>query len=178
MANIDELLKQYREQTKLTQEAVAEIIGVSAKTISNWETGRTMPDIRNLLSLARLYHLPLNTIFREGSDVVKDIETKEALARLKKPIAALMIGEFVLLAVMIAIGNNVNELWLLVGVLAAMLLIALAANIMWTKINALNMEKSTAKIYTRQQIKRGVFVFVLGLVAFLAMYYLAYSGII
>lgn len=109
---------------------------------------------------------------------MKDIETKEALARLKKPIAALMIGEFVLLAVMIAIGNNVNELWLLVGVLAAMLLIALAANIMWTKINALNMEKSTAKIYTRQQIKRGVFVFVLGLVAFLAMYYLAHSGII
>lgn len=68
MANIDELLKQYREQTKLTQEAVAEIIGVSAKTISDWETGRTMPDIRNLLSLARLYHLPLNTIL--GKDLM------------------------------------------------------------------------------------------------------------
>ena len=38
-------IKMLREKSKMTQEQLADIISVSAKTVSKWETGRGLPDI-------------------------------------------------------------------------------------------------------------------------------------
>jgi DNA-binding XRE family transcriptional regulator/desulfoferrodoxin (superoxide reductase-like protein) len=45
-------IKQLRESRNMTQAALAEIIGVSSKTISKWETGKGLPDISMLQPLA------------------------------------------------------------------------------------------------------------------------------
>ena len=45
-------IKQLRENKKLTQEELAEKIGVSSKTISKWETAKGLPDISLLQPLA------------------------------------------------------------------------------------------------------------------------------
>ena len=44
-----------RKRKGLSQEAVAEKLGVSRQTISKWETGETLPDIRQAKKLAVLY---------------------------------------------------------------------------------------------------------------------------
>ena len=46
-------IRQLREQKKLTQEGLAERIGVSGKTVSKWETAKGLPDISLLQPLAR-----------------------------------------------------------------------------------------------------------------------------
>jgi len=74
---IGKMLKDKRAEYDLTQEKLSEKIFVSKKTISNWETGKTMPDINSLIRLAKLFDLSLDELLLEGSDVVKDIEKKE-----------------------------------------------------------------------------------------------------
>ena len=46
------VIKQLREGRKLTQAELAEKIGVSAKNVSKWETGKGLPDISLLQPLA------------------------------------------------------------------------------------------------------------------------------
>ena len=46
-------IKHLREARKMTQAELAEIIGVSSKTISKWETAKGLPDITLLQPLAR-----------------------------------------------------------------------------------------------------------------------------
>lgn len=71
------MLKEKRAEYGLTQEQLSEQIFVSKKTISNWETGKTLPDINSLIRLAKLFDLSLDKLLLEGSDVVKDIKKKE-----------------------------------------------------------------------------------------------------
>lgn len=48
-------LKAIREKLGFSEEYVAERVGVSARTVANWEVGRAMPKGRRLSALARLY---------------------------------------------------------------------------------------------------------------------------
>jgi transcriptional regulator with XRE-family HTH domain len=60
-------LKQLREQAGLSQEALARLVGVSSKTVSNWERGTnvaslTVPQMKALCEAlgVTLYELPDN----------------------------------------------------------------------------------------------------------------------
>ena len=48
-------LKSHRERCRMTQEFVAEAVGVSRQAVSKWETGAADPSTANLLALAKLY---------------------------------------------------------------------------------------------------------------------------
>ena len=74
--DLNQILRKKRKEHHFTQEQLAEKLLVSPKTISNWETGRTFPDIESLIRIAKLYNLSLDNLLVEGSDVVKDIEKK------------------------------------------------------------------------------------------------------
>lgn len=52
MAKISKNIKQFRNENKMTQEALAEKINVTRQTVSSWETDRTQPDIEMLEALA------------------------------------------------------------------------------------------------------------------------------
>ena len=62
-----------RKRTGLSQEEVAEKLGVSRQTISKWETNETLPDIRQSKQMAQLYHLSLDELIDFDVDV-KEIE--------------------------------------------------------------------------------------------------------
>ena len=51
-----------RKKSGLSQEEVAEQMGVSRQTISKWETGETLPDIRQAKRLAVLYGQSLDEL--------------------------------------------------------------------------------------------------------------------
>ena len=78
---IAEILQIRRKAIGWTQSQLAESIGVSVKTVSNWENGRTMPDIQSLIRLSHLYGLSLDELLTEGSDLVKHIQQDETLVR-------------------------------------------------------------------------------------------------
>ena len=53
--SLGESLKAYRTNCKMTQEFVAESLGVSRQAVSKWENGTSDPSTSNLLALAKLY---------------------------------------------------------------------------------------------------------------------------
>lgn len=54
-ASLGEVLREERTRCKMTQEFVAESLGVSRQAISKWETGNAEPSTSNLLAIAKLY---------------------------------------------------------------------------------------------------------------------------
>ncbi len=63
--SLGEVLKQNRKNCKMTQEFVAEAIGVSRQAVSKWENGITDPSTSNLLALSKLYGISAEDILRE-----------------------------------------------------------------------------------------------------------------
>lgn len=59
---INDIIKTQRKQLLLTQEQVAQYLGVSIAAVSKWESGHTYPDITLLPPLARLLKVDLNTL--------------------------------------------------------------------------------------------------------------------
>lgn len=62
-----------RKKSGLSQEEVAEKLGVSRQTISKWELDETLPDIQQSKKLSNLYHLTLDELIDFDVDV-KEIE--------------------------------------------------------------------------------------------------------
>ena len=60
---IGEQIKNYRKTAGLTQEQVANYLGVSTPAVNKWEKGNTYPDISILPALARLLKIDMNELF-------------------------------------------------------------------------------------------------------------------
>ena len=58
-----------RKKSGMSQEEVAQKLGVSRQTISKWELDETLPDIRQSKKLATLYHLTLDELIDFDVDV-------------------------------------------------------------------------------------------------------------
>ena len=71
--NLGNNLFHARKKAGLSQETVAEKLGVSRQTISKWETAETVPDIYEAKKLAKLYNLSLDELIEFNIDV-KEIE--------------------------------------------------------------------------------------------------------
>lgn len=71
--NLGNNLFQARKKVGLSQETVAEKLGVSRQTVSKWETDETVPDIYQAKKLAKLYNLTLDELIEFDIDV-KEIE--------------------------------------------------------------------------------------------------------
>ena len=59
---ISENLYSLRKLNKLTQEEVAEKIGVSRQAVAKWENGETLPDIEKCSLLAELYDVTIDDL--------------------------------------------------------------------------------------------------------------------
>lgn len=59
---INEIIKLKRKQMDLTQEQMAEYLGVTTPSVNKWEKGNSYPDITILPALARLLRVDLNTL--------------------------------------------------------------------------------------------------------------------
>lgn len=79
---IGEFLKVLRKEKGLTQEQAAEILSVSGRTISRWETGTNMPDLSILIQMAEFYNVEVKEILdgqRKSENM--DKELKETLSK-------------------------------------------------------------------------------------------------
>ena len=70
-------IRELRKQAKLSQEMMAEKIGVSRQAITKWETGLGVPDIENLVAIADLFKLSLDELM--GRDIEHEILAKDYL---------------------------------------------------------------------------------------------------
>ena len=63
--SLGEVLKRYRTECHMTQEFVAESIGVSRQAVSKWESGISAPSTTNLIALGKLFHVAPEILLKE-----------------------------------------------------------------------------------------------------------------
>lgn len=60
-------LRRLRLEKKLTQEQLANMLGVSVQSVSRWECGNTLPDVMLLPDIARLYGVTIDDLYRSDA---------------------------------------------------------------------------------------------------------------
>ena len=65
LKSLGEILKEHRIRLQMTQEFVAEHLGVSRQAVSKWENGTSDPSTSNLLALAKLYGISAEELLKE-----------------------------------------------------------------------------------------------------------------
>lgn len=79
---VGQFLKTLRSEKSITQAEVAEVLGVSNRSISRWENGTTMPDFDLLIELAKYYEVEVGEIL-DGERKDKDMDSKTEEVMLK-----------------------------------------------------------------------------------------------
>lgn len=74
-------LKNARANAGLTQEQVAEKIMVSRQTISNWENGKSLPDIISIINLSDLYQISIDELLKGDKRMKEKLEKDEKAAK-------------------------------------------------------------------------------------------------
>ena len=64
----NEKLVMLRKQHNLSQEQVAEKLGVARQTISKWELGETTPEMDKLIMISELYNITLDELMKEENE--------------------------------------------------------------------------------------------------------------
>jgi transcriptional regulator with XRE-family HTH domain len=78
---LNETIKAYRKEMKLTQEQLAEVMGVTIGAVSKWESGLSNPDIMLLPKLATLFGISIDVLFsfqlmnHSADDLAEEIKT-------------------------------------------------------------------------------------------------------
>lgn len=74
-------LKRLRKEAKLSQAELSALLGVHQTAVSQWECGRTAPDVRSLKKLAALYSVSLEALLGGESETASDPEKYDAVRR-------------------------------------------------------------------------------------------------
>ena len=69
---IAERLKKYRKERNMTQEALAEVFGISPQSVSKWECGVGYPDVTLFPVIADLFGVPIGVLFGEETASAKE----------------------------------------------------------------------------------------------------------
>ena len=82
MIAIGSNIKIHRKQRKITQEQLAEVLGVSDQAVSRWENGSTYPDIELLPTIALYFGITLDELM--GMEAIKDESDIEDIMNRRK----------------------------------------------------------------------------------------------
>ena len=102
---IAEKIKNARIQNNYTQEQTAEKLMVSRQTISNWENGKSLPDILSLIRMSELYHLSLDDLLKGDQLLMQKIEKDVMAANANKKIIKFGWISVILGVIMLVLGN-------------------------------------------------------------------------
>ena len=78
---LNEQIKKYRTEKNISQEELAVKIFVTRQSISNWENGKTYPDIHSLLLLSSLFGISLDQLVKGDIEIMKAEIKKEEIAK-------------------------------------------------------------------------------------------------
>jgi len=99
--NIGAKIKAARAAANITQEQAAEQLGVTRQTVSNWENGKTYPDIISVIKMSDLYSISLDRLLKEEQSVSDYLDYLEESTNVVK--SKNKIGKIILVAVYLTV---------------------------------------------------------------------------
>ena len=145
--DIGSKVKSARINANLTQEQVADFLNVSRQTISNWENGKTYPDIVSVVKMSDLYNISLDHLLKEErpvSDYLNYLEESTNTVRSRNKLSAIIlivvylgIWTLSLLSFWMfdsgsdALGYSIMYLWILIPVTTFIVSLIIGINNYW-----------------------------------------------
>lgn len=90
--NLGNRIKNLRNERHLSQEYVAEQIGVSRQSVSKWESGISRPSTGNLICLAELFDVSLDAFTQEAPDNSGNVKKRKDISKTLKIIVCTIFG--------------------------------------------------------------------------------------
>ena len=147
--DIGSKIKAARLEKKLTQEQVAEILGVSRQTISNWENEKSYPDIISVIKMSDCYEVSLDYLLKgeqkmktyyyyleESTNVVKSNANRNKIITILSYMlvwAIAMIVFWFFTSGSDAMGYSLMFLWIILPVTTFVVSIVIGKNDFWKK---------------------------------------------
>ena len=147
--DIGSKIKAARLEKKLTQEQVAEILGVSRQTISNWENEKSYPDIISVIKMSDYYEASLDYLLKgeqkmntyydyleESTNVVKSNANRNKIITILSYMlvwAIAMIVFWFFTSGSDAMGYSLMFLWIILPVTTFIVSVVIGKNNFWGK---------------------------------------------
>lgn len=119
-------IREERERLGISQEGLAREVFVSRQTVSNWETGKTYPDVQSLLLLSNLFDVSVDSLVKGDVEIMEKQMENYELARYKiRASMTVTLGLIAVGAVMLALlAKRGESLTSPFGLIALFLLVA------------------------------------------------------
>ena len=72
--NIGNQILNIRKDSQLTQEEFGKLFHVTRQTVSNWENGKSYPDLQILVSMSNQFDISLDTLLKKDSKIVQSMD--------------------------------------------------------------------------------------------------------
>lgn len=84
MSNIGKNISKFRKEQEMTQDQLAERLHVTRQAVSNWENGKTQPDVETLGQLAECFEVPVEMLIygkseAQGNKIVIERTVKKGI---------------------------------------------------------------------------------------------------
>ena len=92
-------IKEYRKLKSLTCKEVSEKIGVSLQAMQRYENGKAEPSIANLIKLAKLFNVSVDTLIGNDAEIVDltvlDNERKMIITKIARELNDVEVGQII-----------------------------------------------------------------------------------
>ncbi len=78
--NLADNLKRIRKDNNLSQEQLAEKLGVSRQAVSKWESGQSYPEMDKVLQICSLFNLNINELINENIKEVNEVKESKTIS--------------------------------------------------------------------------------------------------
>lgn len=82
--NIGDQITSVRREQQLTQEQFGGMFHVTRQTVSNWENGKSYPDLQTLIAISDRFGVSLDTLLIGDTAMVKVIDRERVLGKVKR----------------------------------------------------------------------------------------------
>ena len=117
-------LRNLRKSKKMSQEVLAEKVGVSRQSVSKWENGEAYPEMNNILNLCNIFHCKINDLVNENLIDIDSLDDniKMSVVKLKKEKQNKMKG----LSKAIYIISRIAKICTIIGIICVSLLLVIS----------------------------------------------------
>ncbi|WP_176527726.1 helix-turn-helix domain-containing protein [Bacillus sp. AFS023182] len=115
---ISDKLKTLRKDYGYSQEQIANKLHISSQAVSKWETGKSYPDILNLIKLSEIYQITLDELIKEDVHLQKKLSNGESKWKIFGHTLLLILGILLISGnIYLYYQDKINWYSLIVGIL-------------------------------------------------------------
>ncbi len=118
---IGENIRSYRESISISQESLAEKVYVSRQTISNWENGKSYPDVNSLILLSDIFNVTVDNLIKGDASIMKNIIKESEIAQFNKLSMIYLVSLLLLIITPMPLFHFLDKIGIIIWVILSLI---------------------------------------------------------